>query len=287
MLARSRPAMPVMNAHSKDASVDLGAALHGIADDQLSRAGHCLGWQGGHRHKGVHQARKSIRRVRSILALAGAALGPGAEALTYLLSEINQGLSRTRDAQALVEAIDHLSTQTHDQKWLAILGRARRNAVTARHGVLREALAADPDLLRARGLLMQTKAALEGLPWDAVTRQELEAAFSLGREKTRQAAKKAGKTGDDEDWHRWRRKARRQSQQQRILAEAGIESIVKYDDKDIATLLGKQQDCSLLLEFCQSGHSPIRWTDRNQLNHYVEKKLASLRKELARQSVAA
>jgi CHAD domain-containing protein len=287
MLARSRPAMPVMNAHSKEAPVDPGAALHGIADDQLSRASHYLGWQGGHRHKGVHQARKSIRRVRSILALVGTALGPGAEALTYLLSEINQGLSRTRDAQALVEAIDHLSAQTHEQKWLAILGRARRNAVAARHGVLREALAADPDLLQARGLLMQTKAALEGLPWEAVTRQELEAAFFLSREQTRKAAKKAGKTGDDEDWHRWRRKARRQSQQQRILAEAGIESSVKYDDKDIATLLGKQQDCSLLLEFCQSGHSPIRWTDRNQLNHYVEKKLASLRKELARQSVAA
>lgn len=276
-----------MNAPSKDASVDLGAALRGIADDQLSQASQYLGRQGGHRHKGVHQARKSIRRVRSMLALAGAALGPGAEALSHLLSDINRGLSRTRDAQALVEAIDHLSAQTHDQKWLTLLGRARRNAITARHGVLREALAADPDLLQARGLLMRTKSALDDLPWGTVTKQELEAAFSLGREDTRKAAKKAGKTGDDEDWHRWRRKARRQSQQQRILAEAGIESTVKYDDKDIATLLGKQQDCSLLLEFCQSGHSPIRWADRNQLNHYVEKKLASLRKELARQSVAA
>lgn len=279
--------MPVMNAHSKDAPVDLGAALRGIADDQLSLAADYLGWQGGHRHKGVHQARKSIRRVRSILALAGAALGPGAEALSHLLSGINQGLSRTRDAQALVEAIDHLSAQTHDRKWLTILGRARRNAVTARHGVLREAMAADPDLLQARGLLLQTKTALGGLQWDAVTRQELEDAFSLSREKTRKAAKKARKTGEDEDWHRWRRKARRQSQQQRILTEAGIASTVKYDDKDIATLLGKQQDCSLLLEFCQSGHSPIRWADRNQLNHYVEKKLASLRKELAKHSVNA
>ena len=267
--------------------MDPGAALRGIADDQLWQASQFLGRQGGHRHKGVHQARKSIRRVRSILALAGTALGPGAQALSHLLSEINQGLSRTRDAQALVEAIDHLSAQTHDQKWLTILGRARRNAITARHGVLRETLATDPDLLEARGLLMQIKTALDGLPWQAVTRQELEDAFSLGREETRKAAKKAGKTGDDEDWHRWRRKARRQSQQQRILAEAGIQSTVKYDDKDIATLLGKQQDCSLLLEFCQSGHSPIRWADRNQLNHYVEKKLASLRKELARHSVAA
>ncbi len=267
--------------------MDLGAALRGIADDQLSLAADYLGRQGGHRHKGVHQARKSIRRVRSILALAGAALGPGAEALSYLLSEINQGLSRTRDAQALVEAIDHLAVQTKDEKWLKLLGRARRNAVAARRDVLQESLAADPDFLQARGLLKQLKTALDSLPWGGVMKHDVEAAFSLAREKTRKAAKKAGRTGKDEDWHRWRRKARRQSQQQRILAEAGIESTVKYDDKEIATLLGKQQDCSLLLDFCESGHSPIRWADRSQLHRFVEKKLESLRKELAKHSVDA
>ena len=287
MLARSRPVTPVMNAHSKDASIEVGAALRGIADDQLSHAVQYLGWHGGHRHKGVHQARKSIRRVRSILALAGDALGPGAEALSYLLSEINQGLSRTRDAQALVEAIDHLAAQTRDGKWLNIFGRARRSAVVARRVVLQEALAADPDLLQARGLLAQTKTALGDLPWGGVMKHDVEAAFSVARERTRKAAKKAGRTGEDEDWHRWRRKARRQSQQKRILAEAGIESTVKYDDKDIATLLGKQQDCSLLLEFCESDPSPIRWADRNQLNRFVEKKLESLRKELAKHSVDA
>lgn len=276
-----------MNAHSKDAPKDLGAALRGIADHQLTRASQCLGWKGGHRHTGVHQARKSIRRVRSILALAGAGLGPGAEALSYLLSEINQGLSRVRDAQALVEAIDHLAAQTHDEKWLRLLARARRNAVAARRVMLQAAIAADPDLLKTRDLLVHIKAALDGLAWSGVASGEVEAAFSLGKEKTRKAAKKAHKTGEDEDWHRWRRKARRQSQQQRILAEAGIKSIVEYDDKEIASLLGQQQDCSLLLEFCESDHSPIRWTDRNQLNRFVEKKLGSLRKTLAKRTVDA
>lgn len=267
--------------------MDLGAALRGIADHQLTRASQCLGWKGGHRHKGVHQARKSIRRVRSILALAGAALGPGAEALSYLLSEVNRGLSHVRDAQALVEAIDHLAAHTHDEKWLRLLTRARRSAVAARRVVLQAAITADPDLLQTRDLLMRIKATLDGLAWNGVASREVEAAFSLGKQKTRKAAKKAHKTGVDEDWHRWRRKARRQSQQQRILAEAGIKSTVEYDDKEIASLLGQQQDCSLLLEFCQSDHSPIRWTDRNQLNRLVEKKLGSLRKTLAGQTVDA
>ena len=277
-----------MNAHSKDAPVDLGAALRGVADQQLTRAGQCLGWKAGHRHKGVHQARKSIRRVRSILALVGETLGPGAEALSYLLSEVNQGLSHVRDAQALVEAIDHLAAQTHDGKLLRLLARARKRAVAARRVVLQAAIAADPDFLQARDLLERIKAALDGLAWTGgVSDHEVEAAFSLSKDKTRKAAKKAHKTGDDEDWHRWRRRARRQSQQQRILAEVGIESTVEYDDKEIASLLGQQQDCSLLLEFCESDHSPIRWSDRKQLNGFVEKKLKSLRKALAKKAVDA
>ena len=276
-----------MNAQKNDASIDLGAALRGIAEQQLSRADQCLGWKAGHRHKGVHQARKSIRRMRSILALAGASLGPGADALGHLLSEINQGLSRARDAQALVEAIDHLAAQTRDEKWLRVLARARARAVAGRLVVLQDALAADPDFLHKRNRLAEIEAALAELAWNAVSVDDVEAAFSLSTKKTRKAAEKAGRTGDGEDWHRWRRKARRQSQQQRILAEAGIKATVEYDDKEIASLLGQQQDCSLLLEFCQSDHSPILWTDRSQLNRFVEKKLGQLRKALARKSVDA
>lgn len=276
-----------MNTHSKDAPANLGRALRGTVEDQLLRASRCLGWKAGHRHRGVHQARKSIRRVRSILVLASTALGPGAEALSYLLSGINRGLSRARDAQALVEAIDHLAAHIHDKKWLALLARARRGAVDARLAVLQEAMAEDPDFVRTRNRLAEIKAALDDLAWGAVSSDDVEAAFSRTRNKTGKAAKLATKTGGNEDWHQWRRTARRQSQQQRILAEVGISLAVEYADKEIALLLGRQQDCSLLLEFCQVDQSPIRWTDRNQLNRFVEKKLESLRKALASESVRA
>ena len=48
-----------------------GPALQAYADAQLLRALDCLGWSGRRVHTGVHQARKSLRRVRACLALAG------------------------------------------------------------------------------------------------------------------------------------------------------------------------------------------------------------------------
>lgn len=263
----------------------LGSSLLAAAQDQLLRASEQLGWPGGRRHKGIHQARKSIRRTRSVLALVDPVLGPGAAALDHSLSRINASLSVARDAQAVVEAIDHIGAQTDDDHWLQVLARARRRAVVARRLVLRATLAADPDLSGIRSLLAQVGTALAGLDWRQVSLEGVEAAFRASRDATGKAARKARKRGDDEAWHRWRRKARRQSQQHRILAEAQVDSTVKFDDKDIAELLGQQQDCSLLLGFCASDASPFRWPDRARLKGYVQKRLARLRKRLRRQSV--
>lgn len=273
-----------MTAALEDASPSPGAALRRLAEGELLDAIDCLGRKAGHLHKGVHLARKSIRRVRSLLTLAAQVLGPDAEAINQLLSEINQSLSSLRDAQALVEAIDHFSARTKNEKWLAVLRRARNSAVQARTVALKDQMSMDPGFERVQGLLIQTAAALLELPWDELDETVLKAAFAQSRKKTRKASSNAVTTEDDEDWHRWRRKARRQTQQHRLLAEVGIRTAVRHDDKAMAEWLGQQQDCSLLLAFCESESSPISWADRNQLKHFIRKQLRAIRKKLARQA---
>ena len=273
-----------MTAALQDASPSSGAALRRLAEGELLQAIDCLRRKAGHLHKGVHLARKSIRRVRSLLALAGPVLGPGAEALNQYLSGINQSLSSLRDAQALVEAIDHFSARNRNEKWLAVLGRARNSAVQARMEALKAQRALDPGFEQVQGLLIQTAAALLELPWDELDEVALKAAFARSRKKTRKASLSAVATEDDEDWHRWRRKARRQTQQHRLLAEVGIRTTVRHDDKAMAELLGQQQDCALLLAFCESESSPFGWADRNQLKQFARKQLHVIRKRLARQA---
>ena len=55
--------------------------------------------------------------------------------------------------------------------------------------------------------------------------------------------------GEDTDWHRWRRRVRRLSQQHRALGDMVAElTAVKDDCKTIAVLLGDAQDYALLRE---------------------------------------
>lgn len=273
-----------MNAPSHNAPIELGATLHAAADEQLAVAGDRLGWQGGHRHKGVHQARKSIRRVRAVLALAAPTLGPDAGTLDGILSDINTSLSHVRDAQALVEAIDRLSGQTKNGKWLQLLARVRRRAVDARRGVMHAALAIDPGLSQVRRALAQVATGLARLPWTAVTLDDVNAAYHLSAKQAGKAARKAARSDDIDAWHRWRRKARRHMQQQRILASAHHKHTPGRQDRDIAELLGQQQDCSLLLGFSASDASPIPWADGSQLEAFVENKRKRLRKALRKTS---
>ena len=273
-----------MNAHAHDAPANMGATLHAFADGQLALARDRLGWQGGHRHNGIHQARKSIRQVRAVLALAAKALGAEADALDGILSDINTSLSPVRDAQALVEAIDRLCAQTKNKKLLGLLARVRRRAVETRRCVMNAALAIDSDLAQVRHALAQVTTGLARLPWSAVTPDDVDAAIHLSAKRAIKAARKAARSEEIEVWHRWRRKVRRYMQQQRILAGAHDEHAPGHKDRDTAEHLGQQQDCSLLLAFSASQDSPIPWADASQLEAFVEKKRARLRKALKKTS---
>lgn len=85
-----------------------GRSLREFALAELDRAAAQLACEGEARHAGVHQARKSLRRVRATLALARRALGEPGRRLDEDLARLCRGLSALRDGQALVEALQRL-----------------------------------------------------------------------------------------------------------------------------------------------------------------------------------
>lgn len=258
-----------------------GAHLHAVAATELLRAIARLGWRGPRLHTGVHQARKSMRRARAVLALGMPALGPGAKLVDRELRRVIRGLSRLRDAHALTGTFDHLlEKESADGDVAALLRRARRGAARARAATALAELADDPQLQERRALLLTLHAAMGGLDWAAVDTACVVAALQHGTKQVEAASVRARASGSDEDWHRWRRRARRLSQQHTALDDAAPATDADAAGKRLAVLLGQAQDYAMLIAGC-GRKSGIAKPDRERLRELANTRLTRIRTRIA------
>ena len=258
-----------------------GARLHAVAATELLRAIDHLGWRGPRVHAGVHQARKSMRRTRAVLALGMPALGAGASLLERELRRVIRSLSRLRDAHALVGTCDQLlEREGRDGDAVALLRRARHGAQRARAAAARSALAADPGLRERRAILLTLHAALGGLDWAAVDAACIADALQSSAERIAAAGERARESGRDEDWHRWRRRARRLAQQHTALGDAVPAEDSGRDGKRLALLLGQAQDYAMLIEHC-GRKSGLAKAERERLRELARTRLARVRARIA------
>lgn len=264
-----------------------GEHLRAYASAELARAIDCLGWRGPRFHTGVHQARKSLRRTRATLALGRPALGPGAALIDRELSRVNTKLSKLRDTHALVDTLDRLLHKRADDPSLApVLRRVRRVAAGARAARARTVLAADPQLRDRRALLAVLQAGLSALPWDALTADGVRDALHRSAVHVDEDGVRAQASGRDLDWHRWRRRVRRLSQQLSALDDSMPVPAEPEYVKRVAELLGEAQDYSLLREHC-GRHCGFSSADRTVLRELSEHGTAHLRKRIRAQLPAA
>lgn len=264
-----------------------GTRLRDYATTELTQAIACLGWRGSRLHAGVHQARKSLRRARATLALGAATLGPGAVLIDRELRRLNRRLSKLRDTQALVGTLDHLLRKNADTEAAAILRRSRRVAAHARAERARTTMTTDPHLRDRRALLAVLQAALSALPWQTVAETEAHDALRVSATRADEAAARAQRSGRDEDWHRWRRRARRLSQQLRALGDSiAAPPEIGEGAKRLAILLGEAQDYALLREHCGK-RSVFAPADRAMLRELSERGTAHLQERIRAELPAA
>ncbi len=227
-----------------------GDSLKAYAIAQIRHSILCLGWRGSRAHAGVHQARKSMRRVRACLALGKSALGAGANMIDRELARICESLSCLRDSKARVESLDRLLTNNVELETRHCLQAAKRIAMNARADSMRNEQINDPDFLTSRERLHVLEAAIQVLPWKQISMSGLSRAVHHSMYASDEAAETALSRGKAKDWHRLRRRRRRLAQQHTALEYCDIRlpSIVVPDHK-LGSLLGEAQDISVLREF--------------------------------------
>lgn len=199
----------------------------------------------GEVHTRIHEARKAIRRARSLLALVDDRLD--VEAANRALERLGDSLSILRDARAAVETAARVAKRDGPGRWAPVVRALRRRAGDA----ARRVLDADPRFAKRAAAIQRTVGRLDTLCWEEVSPRDIRHALKRQRKRVERAAKRARKDPTADKLHRWRRRVRRLRMQLEALSQLGIEgvSVEPGQRKKLQALsddLGWNQDLDVL-----------------------------------------
>lgn len=182
-----------------------------------------------HRHRGIHEARRAIQRIRSILTFMAPTNAVRVDVIDRKLKALALELSPLRDAHVAFElAAQHAAEGTPREgvPWKDVEHRLRR----ARDGLMKRALGDDHGFRRKIAHAEQIAVELLELDWRVSAAR---VSKTLARSEARAAKAKARlpRRPSLRAKHRWRRRLRRLRMQVRALAATG------HDDAQLERLV--------------------------------------------------
>lgn len=232
----------------------MGQALAALAAAECRVIERALG-PARDRDRAVHHARKAIRRLRALLAVAGAGLGDALAPMDRSLQRLARGLSPLRDIHVAVTVAQKLATGDDAPAWAAAIVQLQAQ----RAQLLATALASDPMFARRRAGVRALTHALAALPWRRVKRGALHDALTRSERRMAKAEACAREDGRTPAIHRWRRRTRRLRMQLELKLKLRLQGRAARDGKSPSELrraigrlkrqtdaLGWRQDLQLL-----------------------------------------
>jgi CHAD domain-containing protein len=192
----------------------------------------------------VHDARKRIKKTRSLLRLARPGLKPKAyRRRNRALRDTGRGLSGARDADVMAETVDVLAERFADQLPEAFF-TAAREPLAARAETERGAT--DPgEHAAALRALAGDDWRLRGLSSDALV-ESLKRTYARGRDAFALADRKPTAT----NLHEWRKRVKDLWYQERLLEDSwpNVMKAQAKEAKKLSKLLGEDHDLAVLAE---------------------------------------
>jgi CHAD domain-containing protein len=195
------------------------------------------------RHRGIHEARKAMRRLKSLLVLGGEPFADALPEIEATLGRLATSLSPLRDAQVAVNMARALAGPSPSDEWLHAIGALENRS----EGRMAAALHKDPRFLKRRHQLRELATAIEALPWRNARRDTIEHILARSERRVAKARKRVAHTASPANLHRWRRRARRlrmQLEVRRKLHKATGKSFQQpaHQDKADARAMSKLSD---------------------------------------------
>ncbi|MGE7136874.1 CHAD domain-containing protein [Luteibacter sp. NPDC031894] len=189
---------------SPDKAPSIAAVLASFAASECRKAVRSLA-DARQQHRGIHEARKAIRRLKSLLVLADEPFADAMPVIKAILGHLAEGLSPLRDAYVALNTARTLAGPRPSPEWRHVLVKLEHRS----DGRLAAALHADPRFLKRRRQLRELAVLVEGLPWRTIRQRTIDAALARSERRVAKAHKRATKAATPANVHDWRRKARR------------------------------------------------------------------------------
>jgi CHAD domain-containing protein len=219
-----------------------------MARGQIEAAIELLGGD-GNREAAVHETRKALKRVRTLLRLARGDL----DSHTYRsendsIRQIGRRLAVARDSQVMVETLEAVSERFSAEMPLEAI-EDLRSTLLAEHREAQERLDADEVLLGSA--ISQLEAARGRVPgWTFVHEDFRALAPGLRRvyRRGRRAAKAARREPSTENLHELRKRVKDLWHAARVLRRVGPTRMkrLRRDAHEVSDLLGENHDLALL-----------------------------------------
>lgn len=202
-----------MNKNAQPGQPTLGLAFRTLAANECRALQRMLAIRED-RQKGIHEARKSCRRLRAMLPFLPS--DQPTEAIDQALRAMVHGLSPQRDAHIAARTARQLATR--HAAWITpnVIETLERHAAQ----VLDEALHDDPDWQHRRIQASRIIDTLEVLPWQAIRPAVVKKSLKKTARKMDKAREQAQAECTPEASHRWRRRTRKFRYQLELVRKA-------------------------------------------------------------------
>jgi CHAD domain-containing protein len=192
-----------------------GSVLRALAAKECLALEHAL-VQRKRRQDGIHEVRKSSRRLRSLLGFLKPLSDQRVLTLDKNLKQLARGFSPLRDAHVAARTARLLVTSHEVTLTSTLLAQFDEHS----KALLENALEKDPDWHRRHVKARRIAKAFDGLPWQELTPDAIKKALKRNIRRTKKARELALEDRSVASYHRWRRRARQLRYQLEFLRKA-------------------------------------------------------------------
>ncbi len=234
-------------AYRLKAGESIPEGIRRVVLEEIDSAAGQLGRKSGNRGEAIHEARKSIKKIRGALRLVQPELGRIYKRENTRLRDLGHKLSEIRDAEAIIEVFDDLVAKYNDELQRNGLASIRVGLRKSKSEI-EQAVNLDETALRGISTLRAARKRVPSWPLKADGFTAIEGGLRNRYRRGRQAMATAKKDPTPENFHEWRKRVKDHWYHVRLLESLWTEVMQAHEEslKKLETWLGDDHNLTVL-----------------------------------------